>query len=215
MDDPTLGNGAGMDRRVLVVSVAVAAVAIAAGLLVRHVADKQDWSAVAPVAPVTSPVPKVCKTLGARVAPDCAAADKRERDDVPTDPIKLIRYGEADPSLLCVLGQETLADVDVEGRVTALTADQVGSPRRCLLVVDSGDHTYLVGLWASRDPLQATTDRKVAGHPAWRGPDPLDDYSVALTEPSERGTLGIDFGLNEPTWGQDFLTAYVKRAFGA
>lgn len=153
--------------------------------------------------------------------------------DVPDDPVDLIRYGEADPRVLCLPALESARAVAAgTGRtwvaVTTGAAPQelaerasYDGPRQCTLLAakdaedaeDADTNPATIIVTARRDPLETGANTEVAGHPAYHS-DLAGTWEVALTETGENGFLRVeitDVGRDEPDWAEELVADLVDR----
>lgn len=176
-----------------------------------------------------------CAELGDQLAWLCAPVGDAGSVEVPTDPVDLIRQGEADPQVLCLPALESADEAAAtDGRSWVAVTTAVGpqdlaerssydGPRQCTLLAApdvpaaaADDNPATVIVAARREPLGTEPNTEVAGHPAYHS-EISGTWEVALTDTSEHGLLRIevlDTDRHEPAWAEDLVEDLVERAFG-
>ncbi|CAN5380320.1 hypothetical protein BH09ACT12_BH09ACT12_31930 [soil metagenome] len=183
-----------------------------------------------------------CTQLGDQIAWLCAPVGGEGSIEVPTDPVDLIRRGEADPQILCVPALESArATAATTGRSWVAVTTAVGpqeladrssydGPRQCTLLAakdstdgsgaaegtEADDNPATIIVSARRQPLGTEANADVAGHPTYHS-ELSGTWEVALTDTSEHGFLRIeilDTDRTEPAWAEDLVEDLAQRTFG-
>lgn len=210
---------------------AVAKEAVAAALADPAAVTRKGRSVAEPVfyaADETDPGGEgACAELGDQLEWLCAPVGDV---DVPDDPVDLIRYGEADPRVLCLPALESARAVaSAPGRSWAAVTTGVApqdlaerasydGPRQCTLLAtkdadDADGNPATIVVTARRDPLETVANTEVAGHPAYHS-DLARTWEVALTETGENGFLRVeivDAGRDQPDWAEELVADLVER----